>query len=717
MPKPPIAYTPIDKWSEPLVAVYEAMTDALLVNIAKHFNVKGDVGGSQEWRLAKLAELGKLTEESIAIISAQTGVEASLVRYAIEGAALEAINKIEPDLLEAAKKGLLNPSQATISDAVKRALGAYQAQTIDALNMVNTTMLASTLDAYRQAVANTIAIEERLTAAQNVLNVQTANVVAGISSRTEAARTAIKQIAAKGITGFVDRAGHNWSAEAYVNMDIRTTAGNVALQSTMARNADYGNDLVWVPINATARPKCYPWQGKVISTANRSGTVEDLNGKVYDITPLNQTSYGEPDGLFGINCHHTPPNIFIAGVSVIRGTVPPKEENDRRYAETQTQRAMEREIRYAKRDAAMADASGDKEAFAEASVKVKEATAKYKQYSADHNLPTYLDRAQVNEYNRSVAAKANWAAKKKDNDIAIPPALINPDINKRYTAGASLFDLTDENAARFDATIAELQAKYPTPSGYTLNIGEYDKVTGMLTEGQRENTVSGIASAQAWANHDTKTYIIGYRPQYAFGTYEGELAERREYIKDGKVLDTVFNKASPEGHAIHEYGHVMSDYLTNAMIYDDPVAHEYWDWYRSLAKDEIRKGLSDYAATNRSEFEAEAFAEIMTGAPRSIAKKYRDYLAKAIEKNYNFSEGQGSPLSVNLAKYKNVKNIPTYYLPEKEYKHVMSELATWVKQNECPTGTFQTKHIGDYVYSFERTDNTVFRILGKHYKK
>ena len=88
-----------------------------------------------------------------------------------------------------------------------------------------------------------------------------------------------------------------------------------------------------------------------------------------------------------------------------RYAAPPKEENDRRYAETQEQRALEREIRYAKRDAAMADAMGDKDGFEKAAARVKKATAEYKQYSQDHNLPTYLDRSQVMEYNRSVPSK------------------------------------------------------------------------------------------------------------------------------------------------------------------------------------------------------------------------------------------------------------------------------------------------------------------------
>ncbi len=418
MPKPPINYTPVDKWSEPLVALYEEMTDALIINIARHFSVADDPTPTQQWRYIKLAELGKLTDESANIISSYVRKEQALVRFVLIGAALAAVEKNEPDLLAAVKEGLFDTTHASISDSIKSILASYQQQAINTLNMVNTTMLQSTLDAYRKVVADTTFYEQGLASAQSTLNTVTAEVITGVISRGEAVRKAVAQMVAAGITGFYDKADRRWSAEAYVNMDIRTTTGNVALQATMTRNAEYGNDLIWVPINWSARPKCYPWQGKVISTENRSGTTTDLDGKTIEIHPLNLTSYGEPDGLFGINCHHTPPNVFIPRVSVIRGEVPPKDVNDARYAETQNQRRYEREVRYAKRDAAVANATGDKEAFKKAAKKVKTATERYKEYSEEHGLPTYAERMQVltyeydgkvYKYDRSIAAKITAA--------------------------------------------------------------------------------------------------------------------------------------------------------------------------------------------------------------------------------------------------------------------------------------------------------------------
>ncbi len=400
-----------DKWSKPLTKVYEELTDDILINIAAHFNVADDSGTAVEWQLKKLAQIGKLTNETIKLIAEKTGQNKEMIEAALISAGLEAIKDMEPALRESVKRGLLEEAPYDMDESVKRTMGTYSQQAKTQLNLVNTRMLTSTLEQYQKIVSNTLALERQLNKTQEILNKETGGVLLGVSSRTQAVRKAVADIAKEGITGFIDKAGRKWSAEAYVNMDIRTTAGNVATKATMNRNKDYGNDLVSIPILAAARPLCYPWQGKVISTANRSGYTTDLHGNAIKIYPLNQTSYGEPAGLWGINCHHTPPNVFISGYSLLRGEVPPKEENDKKYDESQKQRELERNIRYAKRDAMMADKMGDKEGFEKAAARVKAAKSVYSSFINETGRTQRLDRTQVNGYNRSVSNKAVKAQK------------------------------------------------------------------------------------------------------------------------------------------------------------------------------------------------------------------------------------------------------------------------------------------------------------------
>ena len=82
--------------------------------------------------------------------------------------------------------------------------------------------------------------------------------------------------------------------------------------------------------------------------------------------------------------------------------MPPKETNDKRYEESQKQRELERNIRYAKRDALMADAMGDKEAFNKAAFKVKTARNAYVEFIKDTGRTERLERKQGNGYNRSI---------------------------------------------------------------------------------------------------------------------------------------------------------------------------------------------------------------------------------------------------------------------------------------------------------------------------
>lgn len=368
------------KLADPLRKVYQDVTDQVLENIARHFNT-GKGLASMDWQIKKLAELGQVRQETIRIIAKGTGQNEDMIRIALQDAIDAALKNVEPALREAAKKGMLQDGgELTASASVQRIFDTYLAQATEATNLVNTVMLESGMNAFRSVISDTVQWEQQITtreqtqAAQDILNSETGKVITGVSSRQEALKRAIRRMADNGLTGFVDRGGHNWTPEAYVNMDIRTTAGNVATQAVFARNEDYGNDLVWVPIKAEARPLCAPWQGKLISMNNRTGTVQDLDGNSVEITPVSSTSYGEPAGLWGINCGHVPPNPFIPGRSLIRGEEQSPKKNAEEYAESQQQRAIERKIRQAKREAATLKAAG---------LDASAATDRIKRYQAD----------------------------------------------------------------------------------------------------------------------------------------------------------------------------------------------------------------------------------------------------------------------------------------------------------------------------------------------
>lgn len=407
------------KLSEPVEQVYSNIVDALLINMGKHFN-SGHTLSTEQWEIRKLAELGQLNKESVEIIASLTGQNKELITAALENAVYMATKDIEPELKKAVKKGAIQNAAADnviASQSIVQALNAYEQQAMDKLNLVNTTMLESTLAQYRKVIANTVNIDRQMKATQEVLNTAAGKVIAGTESRQQALRQALSQIHKEGVTGFYDRTGRKWSPEAYVNMDIRTTVHNTAIEAIKTRQEDYGVDIFRVSRHSGARPLCYPYQGRYFSWNNKSGTFTDGEGKRHRYSPISSTSYGKPAGLFGINCGHHPITM-IPGVSIPRDRPEQdKEENDKVYAESQEQRRLEREIRYSKQKAAMMEAAGDKEGFEKEAVKIREKQADYNAFCKKTGRTKRLDRTQVFEYNKSISGKVTSINRKRDKNI------------------------------------------------------------------------------------------------------------------------------------------------------------------------------------------------------------------------------------------------------------------------------------------------------------
>ena len=344
----------IQDLADPIESIYIAMTNELLVNIGKHIT-SPTWTHTASWEIQKLSELGQLTAENAAIINKWIKSLPQEIRDTMEETRREALENIEKQLEEAAKNGYVTPP---MRDSTARVLEEYAQQAADKMNLVNTTMLQSSLEQYQRMVMLTEEEERRAERTQTFLNEAAGNVASGTETRTQALRRAIQRISEEGLSGFYDKAGRSWSPEAYVNMDIRTTVHNVAIQSVKNRMEDYNTQVFQVSAHAGARPLCYPYQGKLYSWDNSAGEIELGNGRMMKYEPLNSTSYGQPAGLFGINCGHFPIPI-IPGVSIphAQDFVQPKEQNDKQYAESQEQRALERKIRNAKRAVEMGDES------------------------------------------------------------------------------------------------------------------------------------------------------------------------------------------------------------------------------------------------------------------------------------------------------------------------------------------------------------------------
>ena len=385
----------IDNMSWAMAEVYGAVTDRILVNLARLFPYikdAGEVRGAFEYQARMLGQMGQVNRETAEIIMQSLDGADQALRGALETAILDALKTEEPKLRQAAKKGLLGGAgfiPPELSPNQMQAFQAYYAQSADKLNLVNTVMLESTEDAYRATVAD---ITNRIQRTQSILNVGTGEVVTGVSSWNQALHDAVAKMVENGLTGFVDHGGHRWSPEAYAAMDIRTTMFNTARAAVWERANDYGADLYQVSSHNGARPLCYPWQGKVISRSEWSGEVTDLYGEMVRVYAQSETSYGEPAGLFGVNCRHYP-MTFIPGFSTLRGEPQDPEENAEAYALSQQQRGLERKLRQEKRDLAVMKAQGaSAEEIRAQKERVNRASAQIEDFCDEHDLPRRRNR-------------------------------------------------------------------------------------------------------------------------------------------------------------------------------------------------------------------------------------------------------------------------------------------------------------------------------------
>jgi len=391
--------------SQAITDVYEKMEYELMLNIVRNIKNYGQVTPTGQWQIKKLAEIGKLNKQTIKLMSDMLGGVSNYFTDMLNEASMQVVNEIEPGFRQAVKDGILEEAvKPEKSKNIKQAMKQYASQAKKSLNLVNTKMLHNTKELYVRLINDTATMAEKIAQNQeavDILNKSAGQVITGAQSRQEALRKTVREMNNKGITAFVDKMGRDWTPEAYVNMTVRSTVSNVANGTQIARTKDYGIDYLETSSHSGARPKCAKDQGKIFC----------ISGKDKNYPAWKSSSYGEPDGILGINCGHSV-HSYVPGVNIQRYFPQDEIENDKQYKLIQGQRALERDVRKSKRECTLFDELGDKEAFQEASFKLKQKEATLNGYCKQNNLPRRRNREQVDGFGKGVSARAVSANKK-----------------------------------------------------------------------------------------------------------------------------------------------------------------------------------------------------------------------------------------------------------------------------------------------------------------
>ena len=626
----------IQELADPIESVYIAMTNELLANIGRHIT-KPNWTHTAAWEIQKLSELGQLTAENAAIINKWIEQLPEEIRETMEETRRQALEDIEKQLAKAAKKGYVTPPER---DSTVDILREYSQQAADKLNLVNTTMLQSSVEQYQRTVMLTQQEAERLeaqrAATQTALNEAAGNVAVGTETRKQAMQRAIRRIADEGLTGFYDRAGRSWSPEAYVNMDIRTTVHNVAIQSVKNRMQDYNTQVFQVSAHAGARPLCYPYQGKFYSWDNTSGEIPTGNGDLIQYEPLNSTTYGQAAGLFGINCGHRPIPI-IPGVSIphAQDYVQPQEENDKAYAESQRQRALEREIRAAKRVVEMGDDSK------EAKDAVKAAQERMRKFIAETGRTRRYDRESLYGGKKAPTPPADKRPQRAPAAGGQPPAMQPARIELPQFTPAK----TREEAEAFANQFFVDKGANWAGTGVSfegLDIGVINRINKTLFDFYNEFDVKkfgGIVAPKA----NTREGKMIQDATAAYSPVQNSFFLNRKSLKTEAIAEKAFAKerelavdilTHPEKYDLTRGSNLLRKVIENARIsgrttvptnIEEAVWHELGHSlerqlkkhkdYQSIKErmEEYAVKVSGYATTEISEYIAESFASWKMG--------------------------------------------------------------------------------------------------------
>nr|DAG32703.1 MAG TPA: minor capsid protein [Caudoviricetes sp.] len=405
----------IDSLSQPIINIYSQIELDLIKEIARRFDLNDEIGGTMEWQLKKLDELGVLNADTVKVIASYS-------------------EKSEQEILNMLKKAqLANINMTELEEAYR-----HGSITVDPMNIKTNSAFTEVLELSYKELSNTYrliqtkALESAKQAYMNVINRSYIEVATGTYDYQTAIKRAIKDMAKNGISGATYKRNGKlvqYSLEGTVRRDTLTAVNKLANKSSETFCKELGAEYVEISSHLGART--HPtnpianhagWQGKVFKI--------DGSDKKY---PNLKESTGYPDdilGLGGVNCRHRM-FPFFPGISTPNPIRFNEEENRRVYELTQKQRAMERRMRQLKKEQAAAKEIGDKETVKKLNKKISEQSTKIDEFCKKNGLRRDHSRELVKE---QITPKKNVA---KSENSGIIEKKSNREVREWYISEVS----------------------------------------------------------------------------------------------------------------------------------------------------------------------------------------------------------------------------------------------------------------------------------------
>lgn len=303
------------------------------------------------------------------------------------------------DLLGPAGRDYDSPINQGALDGIARSLS-------DTLTPAHLSITRVVPDAYKEIVGRAVV-----------------GVVVGQETRVDASQRILDEFAARGITGFTDKAGRRWDLAVYAEMAARTAIIRAETEAQFARYQADGVDLVYVSDSPEECPLCRPFEHKVLTLGGVAGpheveTENWLTDEPETIQVAGSVAYARARGLWHPNCTHAA-SAYRHGVTRLRKT--PQTEAPEAYQARQQLRALERKVRAAKRVemAAMTPA-----AKKDARAKVKAIEARIRDHVKTSGATRVRERELVKVGDASAAdGRLRASTSPLPDDVRIPRAL------------------------------------------------------------------------------------------------------------------------------------------------------------------------------------------------------------------------------------------------------------------------------------------------------
>lgn len=323
----------MQKAANSIINIYSELEDRIFNIIIKALKQSRFQDVAKEdvllWQVNQLSKMGTLNDKVIDLLASYTGETQEAIEQLIKGNGVKIVDEIDRELERMVHKSV------PVSDDVNKILDSLVRQTFQDLNNnVNQTLITTNFN--ENAV---------MRAYQAILKQSTIESMTGLKTHEKAIRDNVYKMVDMGIkSGFVDKAGREWSMEAYSRTVIQSTSHRTFNDLRLKRMEDFDCVTALMSSHPSARKACATIQGDWVLVVPKNKAPDEFKHlpSIYD------HGYGDPDGTQGINCKH----ILYPGRPDINTNNQPQYDADEAQENAeiqQKQRKLERDIRYQKK--------------------------------------------------------------------------------------------------------------------------------------------------------------------------------------------------------------------------------------------------------------------------------------------------------------------------------------------------------------------------------